>query len=330
MSIPGSRHASGARSALRQQAPRKRSASQPCSAATCGRSSAVRRPRRTISPSRPITSRTGSTGANAAGWRSTEISSVSAGNSSAVIGGKRGSSRAAATVISRTTAPSRRSAARRPRQPRSAPATRIVTNAPARRPHRASSGSGGSARPARSASSEARARSSNRLRSSGVSSAPAMVGLPPPDRVGPAELLIQEHARQLVREGEPREAPEALRLVEDHLRERLRPADGERHVAAVHLPPGRPVGELARGPLLAPLRERDEARPLGPRREEWRLVLHLPLLDPRVAPQPVEVLVTSRPERRILDAAYRDDVIAHQAYIPRSRCIAATRPTASM
>src|SRR6185503_15360398 len=77
-------------------------------------------------------------------------------------------------------------------------------------------------------------------------------------------------------------------------------------------------------------RQRDEARVLGDRPEDPRLVLHLPLLDLGVVAQPVEIRLTSRPERRVFHAAHRDDAVTHQAYIPRSRCIAATRSTASM
>src|SRR3989449_772908 len=157
-----------------------------------------------------------------------------------------------------------------------------------------------------------------------------MVGLPPADRVGAVELLKEDPPRRLVREGEVGPAPALPRPPPPGLGKGVGSAAGERHLASVSLPARRPLGEVGRAPLLTAPRQRDEARPLGHRRQDSRLVLHLPLLDPRVAPQPVEVLVTSRPERRILDAAHRDDAIAHQAYIPRSRCIAATRSTASM
>src|SRR5207237_10493127 len=107
-------------------------------------------------------------------------------------------------------------------------------------------------------------------------------------------------------------------------------ADRQSDVAAVRLPLRRPVRELCGCPRLPPVTERDEAGALGDGLEDSRLVLYFPLLDPRVALHPPEVLVTGRAERRISDAAHRDDPVAHQAYIPRSRCIPATRSTAIM
>src|SRR5256885_50649 len=83
-------------------------------------------------------------------------------------------------------------------------------------------------------------------------------------------------------------------------------------------------------PLLSGLGQCDEARALGHPLEDSRLVLHFPFLEPRVVAQALEVPVTGRAERRVPHAAHRDDAIAHQAYIPRSRCIAATRSTATM
>src|SRR5712691_4488854 len=113
-------------------------------------------------------------------------------------------------------------------------------------------------------------------------------------------------------------------------RERLRAAQREGHVAAVQLPARRPIGELLGRPLLSGLRQCDEARALGHPLEDSRLVLHFPFVEPRVVAQALEVPVTGRAERRVPHAAHRDDAIAHQAYIPRSRCIAATRSTATM
>src|SRR6266568_6013837 len=112
--------------------------------------------------------------------------------------------------------------------------------------------------------------------------------------------------------------------------ESLRAAEREGHVPAVQLPARRPIGELLGRPLLSGLGQRDEARSLGHPLENSRLVLHFPFLDPRIVAQALEVPVTGRAERRVSHAAYRDDAIAHQAYIPRSRCIAATRSTATM
>src|SRR5919198_598985 len=287
------------------------------------------RPRRTITPSRPTTTRAGSTGAGSAtGSDRTEISSARPGSSSSSTGGKRGSSCAAATVTSRTTAPSSRSAATCPMQPRSAPRSLMVTKAPRSNAAPGTAGSDGSGRPARCASSVARASASSAARSAAVSSGAAMVRLSAADRVGTVQLLVQQHPRQLVREGEPRQAPHPFRLAEHRLRKRLSATDRERHVASVLFPARRPVRNLRGGPLPPPLRQRHEARAVGNRPENPRLVLYLALFHLRVVPEPLQVSVTGRPERRVLHAAHRDDAITHQAYIPRSRCIAATRSTA--
>src|SRR5438046_2716846 len=92
--------------------------------------------------------------------------------------------------------------------------------------------------------------------------------------------------------------------------------------AAARLPA--PPGGVAAADL------RGAPRALGERLEDSRLVPHFPLRHLRIAPQSLEIPVTRRPERRVPHAAHRDDVIAHQAYIPRSRCIAATRSIAIM
>src|SRR5205807_10422157 len=113
-------------------------------------------------------------------------------------------------------------------------------------------------------------------------------------------------------------------------RERIRAADREGHVPTLQVPARRPVGQLLGGPQLSRVGQRDEARALGHSLEDSRFVLHFPLLDPGVAAQALEVPVTGRAERRVPHAAHRDDTVAHQAYIPRSRCIAATRSTATM
>src|SRR5919106_2328381 len=214
--------------------------------------------------------------------------------------------------------------------PRSRPSACSDTNAPCRTESAGSEGgAGGAARPT-AASRLARASRSKARRAPGARSGAAMVRLPAPDGVGAIQLLVEDHARHFVREGERRQAPHLLGPLEHRLRQRLRTPDRERHVPAVHVPAAGPLGELGGRPLIAAARQRDEARALGYRREDPRLVLHLPLLDPRVVPQPIEVLVTGRPERRVPEAAHRDDPVAHQAYIPRSRCMAATRSTASM
>src|SRR2546426_2926407 len=249
-------------------------------------------------PSRPATTRAGSTGVRGSGAAdvNTEISSARRGSSSGVTGAKRGSSRAAATVISRTTSPSGRSSAMRPTHPRSAPASGMVTKAPRPRAAPGTSGRGGSSRPARCAASVARAKRSSAARSAAVNSGSPMVRLPPADGVGTIQLLVQDDARQLVREREAGEAPDALGLVQHWRRQRCGAAQGERHVPSLQLPAGRPVRQLTRRALLPLFRQRDEARALGNRLEDSRLVLQFPLLHLRIAPQPLEIPVTCRSE----------------------------------
>src|SRR5256886_5905804 len=167
-------------------------------------------------------------------------------------------------------------------------------------------------------------------RSWGVSSGAPMVRLPTPDGVRAVQLLVHEQPGELVGERQPRQAPHALRALEHGLRHPLGAADREGDVPAVHLPAGRPTRQLLGGPLLPPLRQDDEARPLGHRLEETRLVLCLPLLHPRVVLQPRQVVIARRPERHGSQATHRDDATLHHAYMPRTRCIAATRSTASM
>src|SRR5216110_2812207 len=126
------------------------------------------RSRRTIKPSRPTTTRSASTGAGSSVRSdSTEISRARDGSSSRLTGAKRGSSRAAATAISRTTAPSSRSAAMWPMQPRSAPRSVRVTKAPRFSAAPGTAHTGGSGRPSRCASSVARASPSSAARSPG-------------------------------------------------------------------------------------------------------------------------------------------------------------------
>src|SRR2546426_973061 len=222
------------------------------------------RPRRTISPSRPTTMPVDSTGGGSGtGSDSTEISSATSGSSSGATGGKRGSSCAAATVISRTTAPRSRSAAMWPIHPRTAPRSEIVPTAPRFNPAPATAGTGGSGRPARWASSVPRASSSNAALSAAVSSGSAMVRLSAADRVGPVQLLVQEDARQLVRQRQQGKAPHPLRAPERRPRQPVGAADGERHVPGIQLPARRPLGELLRRPLVPGPRQRHEARPLG-------------------------------------------------------------------
>src|SRR5207302_403330 len=332
-SVPASRHASEARPAFRHPAARNVSGPQLYSAATCGSSSPIWRPRRTIRPSRPITMRAGSTGSRGSGAAAvnTEISRARRGSSSGSTGGKRGSSRAAATVISRTTSPSGRSSATWPTQPRSAPpVSMMVTNAPRLRAAPGEPGRDGRGRPARCATSVARARCSSATRSAAVNSGSAMIRLPATDRVRPIQLLVQDDARQLVWKREARQAPDPLGAAQHRRRQGFGAAQGEGHVAPLKLPAGGPVRQLGGRPLVPLLRQRDEARALGNCVENSRLGLHFPLLHRRVTPQPLEVSVTRRPQRRVPHAAHRDDVIAHQAYIPRSRCIAATRSIAIM
>src|SRR5439155_17541444 len=164
----------------------------------------------------------------------------------------------------------------------------------------------------------------------GVSSGSAMVGFPPANGVRAIQLLVHHDPRELVWEREAGQTPRPLRVLQHVGRHALPAADRERDLPTVHLPPRRPLGQLPGRPLFSRFRKRDEVRALGHPLEDSRLVLHFPLLDPRVASQPLEVPVTRRAERRVPHAAHRNDTVAHPAYIPRSRCIAATRSTASM
>src|SRR6266566_4003711 len=204
------------------------------------------------------------------------------------------------------------------------------TNAPRRNATPGTSGNSGGARPQSAASMARRASASSAARSAGVSSGSAMVWLSATDRMGAIELLVQNHACHLVRQGELRQAPQPLRLAQDLVRQRIGAADREDHVAPVHVPLFRPLRELDRGPFVAATRQRDEARALGNRSQDPRLILHLMLLDLRVVPQPLQILVTHGAERGVLHAPHRDDAVAHHAYMPRNRCIAATRSTARM
>src|SRR6266480_4446875 len=200
-------------------------------------------------------------------------------------------------------------------QPRNAPRSVRVTNAPRFSAAPGTAHTGGSGRPARCASSVARASSNSAARSAGVSSGSAMVGFPPTDGVRAVQLLVHQYPGQLVRERQAGQAPRPLGGLQDGGRERTRAADREGHVPALLVPARRPVRELLGGPLLSRFGQRDEARTLGQSLEDSRLVLHFPLLDPCVAPQAVDVPVTGRAERRVPHAAHRDDTVAHQAYV---------------
>src|SRR6266571_1841446 len=215
-------------------------------------------------------------------------------------------------------------------QPRSAPSASSVTNAPRRSAAPGTSGTAGSGQPVAQASTAPRARRNRAARSAAVSSGAAMVRLSPPDGVGTVELLVDDHASQLVRQGQGAETPDVVRARENGLGKRIGTADRQHDVPPLPLPAGGTLGQIPGRPRLAAARKRDEAGSVGDHPREPRLVFHLGFLGLRVVPQAAQVLVTRRPERRILHAAHRDDAIVHQAYIPRSRCIAATRSTATM
>ncbi len=215
-------------------------------------------------------------------------------------------------------------------QPRRAPSASSVTNAARRNATPGMSGTAGSGQPAAQASTARRARRRRAARSAAVSSGAAMVRLSPPDGVGAVELLVHDHASQLVRQRQGPETPDFVSPRDERLGKRLRTADRQHDVPLVTLPPRGTLGQVPGRPRLAAAGKRNEARSVGDRPREPRLVFYLGLLGLRVMPQATQVFVTRRPERRVLHAAHRDDAIVHQAYIPRSRCIAATRSTATM
>ena len=99
-----------------------------------------------------------------------------------------------------------------------------------------------------------------------------MVRLPAPDRVRPVQLLVDDDARQFMRQREPAETPQTLRFAQNVVRQGLRAADRKRDVPPIHFPPPRPFRELTRRPFLAAAGQRHEARALGHRPENPRLV----------------------------------------------------------
>src|ERR1700752_119059 len=189
--------------------------------------------------------------------------------------------------------------------------------------------------PASVASIAQRANASSARRSSAVrgaeSSGPAMVFLSAADRVGPVELLVDHHPGELMRQSQRPKAPAPLRAFHHVRRQAVGAADRKRHVAALQLPATRQLGVLLRGPGLAVFRQCNETRILEGTLRDSRLA-HFPFLDFGVMAKPAQVVVTRRAQRRALHsaAAERDHAIAHQAYMPRSRCMPATRSTATM
>src|SRR5438270_11027645 len=101
-----------------------------------------------------------------------------------------------------------------------------------------------------------RASASSAARSAGVKqrSGSAMILLSAADRVRAIQLLVQHHARQLVRQGQRSQAPAALGTVEHIVRQAVRVANYERDVAALHFPTTDEPGQLARAAGLPGLR----------------------------------------------------------------------------
>src|SRR5207249_359727 len=165
--VAGSRQLPGANPALWQTALRNASGVNPCSVATCGNNTACAWPRRTSSPSRPITRRHRSPISTWTGSASTEIPTRSEDSSSNCTGGNRGSERAADTATCRTTSPSGRSPRTCPMQPRRSWVSRFssVTNAPRCNITPGTSGNSGGARPQSAASIARRASASSAARS---------------------------------------------------------------------------------------------------------------------------------------------------------------------
>src|SRR6266540_4289500 len=145
-----------------------------------------------------------------------------------------------------------------PMQPRRSPPCNSsrVTNAPRRNTAPGTSGNSGGEPPASAAMMALRASASSAARSAGVSadSGSAMVFLSAPDRERAVQLLVHDHARQLVRERQRAEAPGFLCALDDALRQPVGIADHERHVAPFHVPAAGEIGELLRGPCLTVLR----------------------------------------------------------------------------
>src|SRR5258708_4794835 len=113
-----------------------------------------------------------------------------------------------------------------------------------------------------------------------------MVRLSAPDGVGAIQLLVYDDPRQLVRRRERRQTPHPFGPRQHVRGQRVGAADGEGHVPRLQLPARRLLGERGRTPALAAARECHEARAVGNRPEDPRLVLDLQRLDPRVMPQP--------------------------------------------
>src|SRR6266496_545522 len=178
-----------------------------------------------------------------------------------------------------------------PMQPRRSPPcnSSSVTNAPRRNTPPGTSGNSGGESPASAAVMALRASASSAARSAGVSadSGSAMVFLSAPDRERAVELLVHDHARQLVRQRQRAEAPGFLCAPDDALRQAVGVADHERDVAALHLPAAGQVGKLLRRPCLSGALQRDDTRILGG--GDSRL-LHLTLLDLGVMPDPAQVV----------------------------------------
>src|SRR3979490_494046 len=125
-----------------------------------------------------------------------------------------------------------------------------------------------------------------------------MVLLSAADRVRAIQLLVQDYPRELVWQGERSQAPAAFGAVQQVVRQAVSVADHERDVAALHLPATDELGELGRAPALPSLRQRDHPRILGDARRGA-----FSFLDLGVVPDPAQVVVTRRPERRALHAA---------------------------
>src|SRR6266568_3991802 len=202
-----------------------------------------------------------------------------------------------------------------------------VTKAPRRSPTPGTPGNPGGGRPLSAASMALRANASSAARSVAVSSGSSMVLLSAPDGVRTIELLVHDNAGELMGQCQRSQTPGAFGLAQKIRWKPVSAADHERDIATFHLPASHQLGELLRGPRLAAVRQRDDARILRDARR-----CHFPFLDFGVVADPAQVLVTGRPERRALHAAASqgDDAIAHQAYMPRNRCIPATRSTATM
>src|SRR5260370_17127523 len=162
----------------------------------------------------------------------------------------------------------------------------MVTNAPRWSSTPGTAGTGGRGRPASRAASVARGRAPSAARSGAVRSRSPMGRLSPADGVGAVQLLVQDDSCQLMRQREGGEAPDPFRPLQRGGRQPVGAAQCERDVATVPLPAGGPVGQLARGPLVSLLRQRDETQFLSHCPQEARLLLHFPPLHPPLPPAP--------------------------------------------